>query len=277
MDDDQFRNLLDYLNLSWKGYRKVRKGVKKRIIRHMQKLGCRNFDHYFNLLNKDDDVLREYLLLMTVSISRFFRDKKLWETLRKDILPDLIEKNRVKIKVWSSGCASGEEVYSIKMIYELLKSSYTVLPSLEIIATDINPEYIKRAETGIYRSSSLREVPDDLRKRFFTETEEKGFYKIDSHLKDNITWCEQSIFSDPPTGRFEIIFLRNNLLTYYNNREIKTALSNIPGSLSKGGYLITGSHERLPYIENLLSPSEILPFIFRKKDLVIAYRKKPNI
>lgn len=113
MDDQQFRQLLKYFGLSWRGYRKVRKGVKKRIRRHMNVLGCHDISAYLLELDRSDKLRHECELLMTVSISRFFRDGKLWEVLQTGILPGLIEKSVEKMRVWSAGCASGEEVYSI--------------------------------------------------------------------------------------------------------------------------------------------------------------------
>ncbi len=85
MDDDQFRQLLDDFNFSWAGYRKVRKGVKKRISRHMQELNCPNIKVYLDLLNQNDAVRQESERRMTVSISRFFRDRKLWQDLEEEI------------------------------------------------------------------------------------------------------------------------------------------------------------------------------------------------
>ncbi|MBW2737379.1 MAG: hypothetical protein JRE64_00740 [Deltaproteobacteria bacterium] len=117
MDDNQFRKLLERQNLSWAGYRKVRKGVKKRIRRHMRKgvkkrirrhmreLGCRDIEAYLSELEKNSEDRKQCELLMTVSISRFFRDCKFRQTLQNELLPNLIKENKEKIKVWSVGCA----------------------------------------------------------------------------------------------------------------------------------------------------------------------------
>jgi len=110
MDDLQFQELLQYLGLSWRGYRKVRKGVKKRIRRHMHLLGCHDVSEYLAELEKDDDVKKQCELMMTVSISRFFRDQMLWQVLENEILPGLIQVYKEKLLVWSAGCACGEEV-----------------------------------------------------------------------------------------------------------------------------------------------------------------------
>lgn len=91
MDHQRFRQLLLHSGLSLTDYRKVRKGVKKRIARHMQDLGCRNLSAYLIELDRRNDARLDCERLMTVSISRFFRDRKLWETLQRDILPLLVE------------------------------------------------------------------------------------------------------------------------------------------------------------------------------------------
>jgi len=96
MDDKQFRQLLNWFGLSWDGYRKVRKGVKKRIRRHMQQLGCQNMEAYFLSLDKSEELRLQSERLMTVSISRFFRDRHLWKTLENRILRSIIEKKRAE-------------------------------------------------------------------------------------------------------------------------------------------------------------------------------------
>ena len=151
MDDQQFSQLLDYFGLSWRGYRKVRKGVKKRISRHMSDLGCQNMAVYLNELATNENARQICERLMTVSISRFFRDRKLWEILQNEIIPQLFETPQEKINVWVAGCASGEEVYSLKIILEELRRNYTHLPNMEIIATDLNPQYLNRAKVGRIR------------------------------------------------------------------------------------------------------------------------------
>ena len=163
MNDEQFRQVLDFFQYSWTGYRKVRKGVKKRISRHMRELKCANMETYLDLIQKNDQERQEFKRRMTVSISRFFRDRKLWLDLENEILPRLIETGKEKLKVWSAGCARGEEVYSFKIIWERLKTRFDILTGLELVATDMHPEYIQKAKAGIYPNSSLKEIPKEMR------------------------------------------------------------------------------------------------------------------
>jgi chemotaxis protein methyltransferase CheR len=95
MDDQQFRQLLDYFGFSWEGYRRVRKGVKKRIIKHMVQLRCRSVDEYLCSLDGDEEVRKHSECLMTVSISRFFRDRFLWKIIEDQIVPGIMEERSV--------------------------------------------------------------------------------------------------------------------------------------------------------------------------------------
>jgi len=265
MDDQQFRQLLQYLGFSWRGYRKVRKGVIKRIRRHMHQLGCQNIATYLYKLEKSHGARAECERLMTVSISRFFRDRKLWQILQKEILPSLVEKHRQKMFVWSAGCASGEEVYSLKILWSDLNASIPHLPELEITAPDLIPVYLERARAGVYPSSSMKEVPEQFLSDYFHTQKNMELYEIKPSLKKGIIWQTQHLLSDPTGSRFHIIFLRNNLLTYYQDRFKKSAFSKVINQLSASGFLIIGSHERLPFERTDLVPYGSLSYVFEKR------------
>jgi len=265
MKDDQFRRLLDYFQYSWSGYRKVRKGVKKRISRHMQEVKCPNIEAYLDLIRQNDQERRECERRMTVSISRFFRDRKLWLDLEKEILPQLLTHEKETLKVWSAGCARGEEVYSFMIVWDRLKTNLKQLPKLEFIASDMHPEYIEKAQHGIFMKSSLKEVTDEIRDAYFEKKRGGNRYDVRLLVKDNIAWQVRNIFSDPPDTGFHIIFLRNNFLTYYRYRLMKRPLSKILKSLNPGGWLIVGSHEKLPDDESSgFTRNPATPWAYRK-------------
>jgi chemotaxis methyl-accepting protein methylase len=268
MHDNQFRQLLDYFQFSWAGYRKVRKGVKKRISRHMQQVQCAAMNEYLVLLETHAKERQECERRMAVSISRIFRDRKLWLDLENEILPCLIEAQNEKLKVWSAGCARGEEVYSFMIVWDRISTRFKRLPKLEMIATDMHPEYIEKAKTGIYTKSSLKEVTDDIRDLYFDKKKGGNRYDVKTLLKNNITWQNRNMFSDPPGSGFHIIFLRNNLLTYYQNNLIKEAFTKIIDSLNPDGWLIVGSHERLPDESPGLTRNPSTPWAYRKGILV---------
>ncbi len=260
MDDIQFRQLLEYFNLSWEGYRRVRKGVKKRITRHMEQIGCRNMSTYIERMKYEPTIRQECKLLMTVSISRFFRDKKLWQNLEKTVLPDLPK--RESPHIWSAGCASREEAYSINiLLYHLTKQHHKSIDA-QILATDENPVYLEKAKKAVYANSSLREVPEDWRDLYFIE--KRNHFEVKQFLKKNITWKVQPFEIGLPKMKFDIIFLRNNLLTYYLDPEKTNIFRGISSCLKPSGWLIIGSHERLPFTCSDLKPWPSCPYLCKK-------------
>lgn len=265
MDDIQFQKLLDYLGYSWPGYRRVKKGVKKRIRRHMQRLGCGNIAAYLNTLAQQADSRRECELLMTVSISRFFRDRPLWEMLENQWLPDMVAGNLLPMKVWSAGCACGEEVYSFKIIWERARKRLGLLPELEVLATDRHPQYIGRAQSGIYNRSSLREVAAETAVDFFERRKGSKQVMVKEELKSSIRWQIRNLFDNPPESVFNLIFLRNNILTYCRQKDQIRVLPGIIEHLEPGGLLIVGCHEILPPGFGSLIPTAELPYVFRRE------------
>ncbi len=254
MDDQSFRQLLDDFGLSWAGYRRVRKGVKKRIQRHMEEVGCRTLAAYLRVIKGDQGARLECERLLTVSISRFFRDRELFRLLEREVLPTLAERQRGRLKVWVAGCARGEEVYSIKIVWRALRESRRPLPIFELLATDLHPGYIARAQTGIYSKSSLKELPEDIRERYFTPLGDQSGFAVDPSLKSDVEWRIHHLLADPPDQGFHLITLRNNLLTYYDETLKVPAFRKIVKTLVPGGFLIIGSHERIPpHVPNLVA------------------------
>lgn len=264
MDDTQFRRLLDYFGFSWKGYRKVRKGVKKRVGRHMHVLNCRNLSEYLDLIDVNPRLREECEHAMSVSISRFFRDRELWRTLEEDILPRLDNSGISVIRAWSAGCAGGEEVYSLKIIHDQLATSKPCRAALWILASDLNPENLDRARSGFYPAGSLKEVSHDLRDRCF-DSVRRHRYAVKPEFTSHIRWRHHHLLSDPPDTGFHLLFLRNNVLTYYRDTLKVPAFQKIANTLFPSGFLMIGAHETLPDSEFNFVRHPRNPHIFQKQ------------
>jgi chemotaxis methyl-accepting protein methylase len=215
----------------------------------MHELGCRSVDEYLHILVRDEEARQQCECLMTVSVSRFFRDRILWKIIEDHIVPEILIENRDKVKFWNAGCACGEEVYSMKMLWETLRSRFEYMPDIEVWATDINPIYLRRAREGIY---------------YFIFEEHGNLFRINPSLQKGIFWKIHNMLHDFNENNFHIIFLRNNLLTYYRDEIKRPAFQKVVNSLSHGGFLIIGSHEKLPFESNNCVPFYDQPFIFRK-------------
>jgi chemotaxis methyl-accepting protein methylase len=245
MEDTQFRRIIDRFGYSWAGYRRVRKGVKKRLSRRMQEIRCRNIDAYIDLIEQNREEWLHFERLMTVSISRFFRDRELWKIMHGQILPHLIHKKSRIIKVWFAGCASGEEVYTFKILWEDLRNADAHIPDIFILATDMNPDYLLRAKEAVYTHSSMKNVTETIRSAYFKKYS-RGRFVLKPDIKDGIVWEVNQLLSEHPGITFDLIFLRNNLLTYYLDEIKIPAVKRVVENLSTGGFFIIGKHERLP-------------------------------
>lgn len=260
LNDDEFRRVLEHLDRPWAGFRKVRKGVKKRLRRHMQALGCISVETYLYLLDHQPEVRTACERHLIVTISRFFRDHRLWACLRDRLLPQLIDSLHGPLRAWSAGCANGEEPNSLAILWEEAATDRLLMA----IATDAGSQCLVRAQAAIYDRSSLKQVPEDLRLKYFEQTPAGRRFALKPLLKSKIRWQQRDLFDDPPPGRFHVIFLRNNLLTYYRGSAQIRAFEQIARTLVQGGYLIVGSHEHPPPTGLDLCRDDTCPWIYQR-------------
>lgn len=280
MDDESIRQIFHFFNLSWRGYRKVRKGVKKRIARHMHECACRKIRDYLLLLQANPEAAKKARKLLTVSISRFFRDLRLWEVMSDFLIPKLVREidlaGRRPVRVWSAGCSCGEEVYSLKILWDQMEKRVSDMPPIEVWATDTNFEVLEKARIGVYPRSSLGNLTPSNLKDYFTPVS-NGF-SIREELKRGIHWVQHDFISEIPPGMtFDIIFLRNNLLTYYEPPIKIRAFVLILTALGAGRFIIIGNNEEIPTGELTLKRCSEYRCIFEKRLAPISSRGSRGI
>jgi chemotaxis protein methyltransferase CheR len=254
MDPEHFRLLLNRLGLSWSGYRKVRRGVQRRIAAHMQRLDCRGIFDYLQRLSREETVRLECERRMTVPISRFFRDRRLWEVLEGRVLPQLLDGDTARLRIWSAGCARGEEVYSLKILWENLRAAGRNMPAFEVLATDLQPDNLAMAQRGVFGKSSLREVGSADRSRWFDPQPGGERFAVHPALQTGVVWMVHDLRDPPPGQGFHMLFLRNNVLTYYREDARLNILARLIPALAPAGLLVIGAHERLPSAISGLAP-----------------------
>ncbi|MGK7917956.1 MAG: protein-glutamate O-methyltransferase CheR [Prochloraceae cyanobacterium] len=239
---------LPQLNLRWRGFRRVRKQVCKRIQRRLKQLELPDLNTYKSYLKTHPE---EWLILdryCQITISRFYRDRALFNYLGQVILPELaqlaIRRGDRQLRVWSAGCASGEEAYTLKIVWNLsVLPQFPCLP-LQIIATDINPQMLQRASRGCYQLGSLKELPPEWLKIAFTTTD--GQYCVRDSFREGIDFVQQDIRLQMPDRCFHLILCRNLVFTYFKKSLQREILLRIEQKLILGGLLVIGSHESLP-------------------------------
>ncbi len=238
---------LPRLRMRWPGFRKVRQQACKRIRRRIGALKLSGVAAYRQWLEDHPDEWEVLDGMCRITISRFYRDRGVFDALAADILPGLARRAKAEgrtLRAWSAGCASGEEPYTLSLIWHfLLKAEFPKL-DFSIIATDAVEHMLARARTGCYPPGALKELSDSwLDQAFFRQVET---FCIQPRFKAGISWMQQDIRRDQPAGRFDLILCRNLVATYFDADLQRSVFTRIKGALRAGGMLVLGCHEQLP-------------------------------
>ena len=222
-----------------------RRGVKRKIERRIVEVGFSHFEEYLLKVQKEPEEQGQLSRILTVTISRFFRDREVFDLLENSIIPAIIKnkKGKDEFKIWSIGCASGEEPYSLSMLWKEKFERIWSQINFSILATDINGNLLERAREGRYKRSSLKEVPEEILRRFFKI--ENGLYVLDRSSLGNVEFKKHDIIHEEPFSGRDIICCRNLAFTYFSKECQRDVLKKIARSLNEGGYLIIGKDESL--------------------------------
>jgi chemotaxis protein methyltransferase CheR len=257
---------LPHLHMRWPGFRKVRSQVCKRLRRRLDELELADLKRYRMYL--EDNPLEWHILdsLCRITISRFYRDKGIFDSLRSHVLPELIENARYRgdktLSCWCIGSASGEEPYSISLLWDLTGVDNHGL-DLNIMATEVDRLMIDRARLGCFPPSSIRELPSGMRMQAFTH--KGGQFCIEEQYKKRVQFLQQDIRNAQPDSTFHLILCRNLVFTYFSRELQEEIVQHILLLLKPGGCLVIGSHEELPGIVPELIPWFQGKTIYRRK------------
>ncbi len=206
----------------------------------MESARVHEFPRYADLVSRDPAEREALRSLLVVTISRFFRNAKVFGRLSRDVLPQLAEGGK-PVAAWSAGCAAGEEPYSVRIAWEELQGPK---PPLRLVATDIDGVSLERAAAGCYPQSSLREVPEALRRKYFEREGES--YRVREEVRRSVSFRKMDLLRDGPPGRFDLILCRNAAFTYFGPDRRSSVAAMLAASLADGGYLVLGRTEKLP-------------------------------
>jgi chemotaxis protein methyltransferase CheR len=238
---------LPRLGFRWPGFRKVRGQVCKRVRRRIAELGLDGYDAYAVQLTVDSVEWSRLDRFCRITVSRFFRDRGVFEDLAAIVLPALArtagEEGRA-LRVWSVGCASGEEPYSLAVLWRLRLAADWPGVGLRLVATDSDPALLARARDARYRSGTIREFPGDWRALAFEA--DGGLLRLRPTFREGIDWRCQDIRREVPEGPFDLVLCRNLAFTYFLEPGQRAALARIAAVLRPGGALVLGAHETLP-------------------------------
>lgn len=257
---------LPRLGLHWPGFRKVRRIVCKRIERRRRALGLAELAAYREYLDRHSGEWEALRALCSIPISRFGRDQSVFALLEHAVLPALAagagtRPERV-LSCWSAGCASGEEPYSLSILWGLdLAQRYPGL-AMRVLATDCDDRLLERAAAGCYRWSSLKEAPQAWRERAFEQR--GGAYCVREAFRAAVTFAAQDLRLSIPDTCFDLICCRNVVLTYFEPGLRRTVMRRVVDTLRPGGALVVGMHESLPQGLDDLVPWPEARAVFRR-------------
>ncbi len=219
--------------------------VARRIERRMGIHQIERILTYVQFLRENPQELDLLFKELLIGVTNFFRDPEAWAELEADVVPALLERHTPgqAIRIWVAGCSTGEEAYSLAMVFrEALDARESARSrSLQIFATDLDRDAIAKARTGVFPENIVADVSPERLERFFTRTEDGG-YRIAQSIRETVIFAPQDVLMDPPFSKIDLVTCRNLLI--YLTRELQARLLPLfHHALNPGGFLFLGSAE----------------------------------
>ncbi len=212
--DEQLRRIFDLLRpasgIDFKHYKLPT--IKRRLLRRMALHRLTDVQHYIRLLEEAPAEVRSLYQDLLIHVTRFFREPESFKALGQGVFPKLVEDRREDqpIRAWVSGCATGEEAYSLAIsLLEFLHEQHQDI-RIQIFATDVSEAAIEHARAGVYPATIESDVPPEILRRFFTKVD--GSYRVSKTVRDLCVFARQDLTKDPPFSRLDLILCRNVLI-----------------------------------------------------------------
>lgn len=225
------------INLDLNNYKNTQ--MERRIAALMHKNGIDNLHTYYKVLSSDSKRLEEFINMLTINVSEFFRNPEKFLELETKYLPELIQKNP-HLKIWSAGCSIGAEIYSIAMILD----KHKILDKCTLVASDFDRNILKKAQSGIYSKYEVGTVPPEYIKYFKPLDETKDKFQIEPKFTSKIKFERIDLLNNKYDINFDLILCRN-VVIYFTEEAKDRLYLNFYNSLKQGGILFIGSTERI--------------------------------
>lgn len=260
-----FDALLTYIKRSrgfdFAGYK--HSGLMRRISKRMQMLSVERFSDYQDYLEVHPDEFALLFNAILINVTSFFRDTTTWEYIRDELIPTLLKAKKADepVRVWSAGCASGEEAYTIAMLLADKMGNEAFKERVKIYASDIDEEALSQARQATYPTRDLTPLPASYLEKYFEDN--KPFYTFRKDLRRSIIFGRHDLVQDAPISRVDLLICRN-VLMYFNSETQARILSRFHFALNDIGYLFLGKAEMLFTYANLFTPVDLRRRVFTK-------------
>ncbi|MDD4927798.1 MAG: chemotaxis protein CheB [Gallionella sp.] len=248
--------------------------VHRRIERRMVMRQFESIDDYLKYLQQTPSEVEELFHALLIGVTNFFRDPSAFEALAAQIIPRLFNDQPAgsAVRVWSTGCSTGEEAYSIAILLhehmETLKQGYTV----QVFATDIDSRAIAIARAGVYPASIAADLSAARLARFFTAGPDGSTYRIHKSIRDMLIFSVHDVIKDPPFSRLDLVTCRN-LMIYMNASLQKKLISLFHYALNPGGMLFLGSSESVGEFADMFAVLDRSLKLYQRKEDVRGARR----
>jgi chemotaxis protein methyltransferase CheR len=221
--------------------------VERRIAARLRTVGLHSYRQYADLLDADPAEYEELIATLTINVTEFFRDKPVWDELRRQVFTEMIARKKAgrsrTIRIWSAGCATGEEPYSIAMMLLDVLGDDASRFLFSVTASDLDPDALAFAERGVYDRARLRHISPGYQVRF-TRPADTGRFEVVPEVRRYVRFQQLSLF-EPASFRVMDLIMCRNVFIYFDRDQQARVLENFWQSLTRGGYLVLGRSEKL--------------------------------
>jgi two-component system, chemotaxis family, CheB/CheR fusion protein len=263
--DPGFEALLEFLRdargFDYTSYR--RPSLMRRFDKRMHAVGAKTYEEYRDYLETHPEEYGELFNTILINVTGFFRDKEAWDLLAGEVLPTIVgEKSGERpIRVWSAGCASGEEPYSVAMLLAEALGEDAFRQRAKIYATDVDDDALAQAREAVFTAKQLENVPPELREKYFPQVNHG--YQFRNDVRRIVIFGRNDLHQDPPISRVDLLICRNTLM-YFAPPAQERILANFYFALQPGGFLMVGKAEALQTRTHLFEAYDLRRRVFVK-------------
>lgn len=236
----------------------------RRLERRMTLQNAESLADYLGMLEADPDELDHLYRDLLVEVTQFFRDKNAFDIIKNDVIPKLFEQASPDdgIRIWVPGCATGEEAYSLAMLFHEFAQEHKRNIDVKIFATDVHRTSLEAAGAGVYREASVLDMPRHYLERYFVQ--KRGQYVVNQDLRKMVIFAPHNLTKDPPFTKLDLITCRN-VLIYLNPATQRKVLTLFHFGLRTGGVLFLGPSESISDLEEEFDTIDRHWKVFRKR------------
>lgn len=261
----EFEALLDYFRqkhgFDFTGYK--RPSLMRRVQHRMQMIQIHSYCNYLDYLQVHPQEFVHLFSTILINFTSFFRDASAWDYVAAQIVPQIVagKSESEPIRVWSAGCASGEETYTLAMILAEAQGVEQYNARVQIFSTDVDEEALNFARKGSYLSSQVVGIPPTLLERYFEQADDR--YIIRQDLRRKIIFCRHNLIQDAPISKIDLLVCRNVLIYFNKEAQIRT-LARFHFGLKDSGFLFLGSAEMMSTHTNFVTSVNKTHHVFNK-------------